>query len=453
MSLRQALTALRRWWWVIAALAILGTGAGITLGLTLTKQYTASTAMLFSVNRSLTVTELAQGSTYAQGIVKSYTQVATLPVVLDPVIRRLGLAEDSSHLANRISVESQPDTVLMTISATDTSPRRAADIANAIADQLSREVVTLSSGQRPNAVGVKVAITGTAEVPRHPSFPNVSLLVAVGLVGGLVLGLALVGLLEVLFSPLLTVAAAERAAPVIGKLPRVSLRAVKPQTVRNESGSQFAEAVRILRTNLRHREGGETSRCLVVTSPWPGDGSSTVAMNLAAALSRVTPDVLLIDGDLRHASIYRELRLAPSLGLAEVLADVATLAQATVQWPSGPTSATMLDVLVAGVPSEDPSELFAHTRMRELVQNARDKYTFVIIDAPALLAVTDAALLASMGDGALLVARSGRTTERDLAQASRALELAGGQLNGIVLNGVRMPRVRLGSRSSLRWRR
>ena len=454
MSLRHALTALRRWWWLITAMTVLGTATGVTLGLALTKQYTASTAMLFSVSRSLTVTELAQGNTYAQGIVKSFTRVATLPVVLGPVISSLGLHETAADLAARISAESQPDTVLMTISATDPSPNRAADIANAVAAQLSKEVVNLSPGGSSNAVGVKVTITGAATAPAAPSFPNVPLLVAVGLLGGLLLGAAGVGLLEVLRSPLLTAEAAERTAPVLGKLPRITPRAVKPVNVKADAGSPYAEAVRILRTNLRHLEGRESSRCLVVTSPLPGDGRSTVAMNLAAALSRVLPDVLLIDADLRRASVYKEFGLPPSLGLADVLSGVSTLPKAVTRWTSGNSPETTLDVLVAGVPSDDPSELFAQSRMRELLRSARDKYRFIVIDAPPLLAVTDAALLADMGDGALLVARAGSTTENALNQAAKALDLAGARLEGVVLNAVRSPRWgRLRDNSPRPWRR
>src|SRR5918993_3858193 len=136
MDLRHVVAAIRRWRWVAVLVALLFSGGATAYALLQTPEYKSTATVFFSLNRSVSVTELAQASTYTQEVVKSYSKVVTLPVVLDPVIQDLGLQETSSQLARRVTLDTQPDTVIADITVTDRSPARAAQLANAIADQL-----------------------------------------------------------------------------------------------------------------------------------------------------------------------------------------------------------------------------------------------------------------------------------------------------------------------------
>src|SRR5829696_7179735 len=122
MDLRHVRAALRRWWYVTTLIVLLTGGSATAYALLRTPEYTSTATVFFSLNRSPAVSELAQGSTYTQEVVRSYSQVLTLPVVLSPVISELGLDETPTELARRVSIHAQPDTVIADITVTDSSP-------------------------------------------------------------------------------------------------------------------------------------------------------------------------------------------------------------------------------------------------------------------------------------------------------------------------------------------
>ena len=123
------------------------------------RTYASETTVFFSLNRSASASTLAQGSTYTQNAVKTYSEVVTLSLVLDPVIQTLQLDMSSNELARHISVRTQPDTVLATITATADDPELAARIANAVSVQLGTAVLSLSPGG-PDSPGA-VRVTGS----------------------------------------------------------------------------------------------------------------------------------------------------------------------------------------------------------------------------------------------------------------------------------------------------
>ena len=136
MDLHDYLEVLRRRWVsvTIVALATIACAAAVTLAMT--TKYTATTRLYFAVEGSETATDLAQGSSFAEKQMTSYAQVATSPLVLDPVIDRLNLETSSTELARTVTAVVPPDTVILEISAVDPDPRRAAAIANGIGQKV-----------------------------------------------------------------------------------------------------------------------------------------------------------------------------------------------------------------------------------------------------------------------------------------------------------------------------
>lgn len=440
MDLRHVRAALRRWWAVITLSILLIGGAATAYALLLTPQYKSTATIFFSLNRSPAVSELAQGSTYTQEVVRSYSQVLTLPVVLSPVIRRLGLDETPTELARRVSIETQPDTVIADITVTDSSPEAAARVANAISDELGAAVRTLSPGGPTSPGAVKVTRISDAQVPQSRSSPNVPLLVTAGLLGGLILGVATAIVLELIKSPLLTEDVARKAAPVLGKIARDPKAKSRPLPVSSDPHLPIAESFHALRTNLRRLEANERSLCLVVTSALPKEGRSTIASNLAIALSHSIRSVLLVDADLRRSALARTFDLPEQPGLSEVLNGDANLYSVSQIWRAKTWRESTVHVVPAGTPSPDPSELLGRPAMAKMLEAAKFSHDIVLMDTAPLLPVTDGALLAAQVDGALLVVHGRKTTERDFAEAVAGLELAGARLTGIVFNSVPTPR-------------
>jgi succinoglycan biosynthesis transport protein ExoP len=182
--------------------------------------------------------------------------------------------------------------------------------------------------------------------------------------------------------------------------------------------SAFVEALRGLRTELQLFSGSNPPRTILVTSALEKEGKSTVSTNLAAVLAQGTGRVLLVDADMRHPGVSRRFGFFGSGygGLSTVLSEDDVTAE-VVQ----PTEIPRLSILPAAPSPSSPSDLLGSTRMRQLVEEWRESYDYVVIDTPPLLAVTDATIPSQLADVTLLIARHGVSTRRSLRRAHKSL--------------------------------
>jgi receptor protein-tyrosine kinase len=197
-------------------------------------------------------------------------------------------------------------------------------------------------------------------------------------------------------------------------------------------GSPLAERYRRLRLCLEQGTPKHPFRpqLTVISSAVPGEGKTTTAMNLALAYAEERRQrTLLIDADLRRPSVSRYITPQPALGLSEVLAAKTPLDHALIE-----LSDSKLWVLPSGAPSEQPLELLQKKDFGRMIAELRSRFDRIVIDAPPTVPFTDAAVLASHADGALLVVRAGTTTAPLIRRARESLDAA--KVLGIVLNDV-----------------
>lgn len=198
--------------------------------------------------------------------------------------------------------------------------------------------------------------------------------------------------------------------------------------------SPISEAYRSLRTNLEFSSLDKPLRTMVVTSAGPEEGKSTTLANLAVTLAQAEKKVILVDCDLRRPSQHAIFEVENGVGLTSMVVDE----EAFQTPPLQETPVSTLKLLPSGPLPPNPSELLGSRRMEEIIATLREKADLVLFDAPPIIAVTDAAVLASKVDGVLLVIRAG-TTKRDHAQRAKALlEKVNAHLVGAVLNNVPM---------------
>jgi polysaccharide biosynthesis transport protein len=444
MELRRVLAAVAHWR-AVTALILLGclAAAGAYLAVA-PRKYQATTTVFFSLNGSVSISELAQGTTYTQEVVKSYSQAATLPVVLDPVTQNLGLPESSRDLAKLVTVETQPDSVIATITVTYRSPETAARIADSIADQLAVIVPTLTPAGTKVSAPIRVTTLAQAEVPAGPSSPHVPVVVGAAVVGGLLLAVAAAILLDLMTSPLLTQDVLTGAGPLLARIP-LDRRTRSLLATSGDRQSLRAKSFRTLRANMWNTEGGAGRGTVVVMSYGPGDGRTSVACNLAVAVMQAFRNVLIIDADVRKPSVASVFGLPDTHGLAEVLVGDVTLEGAVQQW-EGPGwwaeqgwRTPPLHVLTAGKRIAEVGEILSWPAMTKLITSVGDKYDLVVVDVPPLSATADAALVAAHADSALLVVDARRTREREFSETVQAIHLAGGEVLGVVLNRAKAP--------------
>ena len=289
-----------------------------------------------------------------------------------------------------------------------------------------------------NAVRIDVA-----QVPVDPlerSFPKLIMLPGV-VVLALFLAMGLAIGLELLDTTVRTPQDIVRhlRLPLLGTVPHADDEEVDIQrvetAVRDAPRSMIAEAFRGVRTNLQFSAPPDRQRSLLVTSPRPDDGKTTIACNLAAAQAMAGRRVLLVDANLRRPALHRVFEKVPSQGLSNCLVGGATLDQVVTK-----TSLANLDVVGSGPTPPNPAELLNSELARRFIEQALGRYDQVILDTPPVLLASDAAALGGMVDGVILVCRAKDNSRGQAQRAVSLLDHVGANVFGGVLNGAQVRR-------------
>ena len=283
--------------------------------------------------------------------------------MLQEVIDDLGRLSRST-LRKKISPSVPLNTSIISISATDSSANRAAQIANSEASSLADSVNKLSPRADKGSRPVEVQSVEQAQPPKVPSAPKVSLLVILGAFLGFALALLLVGINDYFRARVRGSAQAVDLthAPVIGTVSRQRENWRQPVSMTSRTTSVRAEQYRQIRTNLRFLQLDQGHKIFVVTSAVAGEGKSTTSANIAAAIAAAGSSVCLVEADLRRPTLAPVLDLEGGLGLTNVLAYEAELDDVLQPW--GPAG---MQVLLAGETPPNPSELLESARLMEIL--------------------------------------------------------------------------------------
>lgn len=385
------------------------------------------------------------GDNLAKSKATSYASFGSSRPVAESVIKTLNLDVKPDVLLQQITVTSAKDTPEVKIVATAQTPQEAQALANAWVVALAEQVKVLESttdaGPEAGAESIiKVVPLGDAPLPLAPTSPNKKMALVIGALAGLIIGIAYALIRNHLDRRIRSVEMVEKAigTAVVGTIPvdermRDGRRVVANAVIDHSSteGYAISEALRELRTNLHYMNVDNPPRVIVITSSIPSEGKSTIAANLAVTIAATGQKVVLIDGDLRRPVVADFFGLAGGGGLTDILSGQAELDDVLQVYGPVPS----LAVLGAGRIPPNPSELLGSLAMKRLLERL-SKEAVVLIDAPPLLPVTDAAILARSTDGALIVAGAGKTTIDELEKAVATLAKVKAPLLGAVLNRV-----------------
>lgn len=430
MSLREGLDIVRRQWMLVVAGVLLGLLVAGAYTVFTPKEYSSSAVLYVATQNSGDTTQaLYQGGLLSEQRVKSYTELIASPRITDAAAAQAGLAGSD---VPTVTASSKPDTVLITVAATGSDPQTAATMANAVADVFSRSVATLeqpTDRTRPPAVSIQIF---DAAVPAtSPSSPRPLLILPLGLLLGLAAGLAAAFTRHALDTRLRTVQEVERfsEATNLGSVAFDPAIAEHPLVVDTSGHTLAAEGFRTVRTNLQFVDVERQDKVVVVTSALPNEGKSTATANLALALRAGGSSVVLVEGDLRRPRAAGFFGLDGSVGLTTVLTGRVTLDEALQPW-----GGSTMQVLASGVLPPNPSELLGSRNMEQLLAELSRRFSVVLIDAPPLLPVTDAAAVGRFASGAIVVVRHNQTTRHQLEAALGTLEAASVTVLGTIFN-------------------
>lgn len=300
---------------------------------------------------------------------------------------------------------------------------------------LSREKQTDVSSELKTT---NIRILDSAVMPGGPSRPNRRRDISMGMLFGLALGIGLAFFLEYLDSTLKTPEDVKNhlGVPLLGLIPEVKDPQPGALMVGNdEAKGPFLEGYRVIRTALGYCWTGQEPRVIVCTSTAPGEGKTLTSVNLAQTLAAVDGGVLLIDCDLRKPTAHDSLGIKRAPGLSDLLASKATLEEAVRSVPG-----TQLHVVAAGTSVPSPGDLLTTEAMRGLVASLRHSYRWIVLDTPPVGAVADALVLASLGDGVVVVAGAEMVSRKAVLNTLHRVSETGARILGVVLNRAQVAR-------------
>jgi Mrp family chromosome partitioning ATPase len=483
--IEQWLGVLRRRKWIVLQALVIVPAAALVLSLTQSKEYRATASLLFTTS---TASAPIQGSD--PGVVDPTRQAATnsqlvsLPAIAQETASRLHGRMSADDIAAAVSVAPGGDSDIAQITATTSSPRLSADVANAYGEAyiafrrksnqlrlqrairvLQNNLAALTPAERAGSGGqaiqqqldqtrVNVGLqTGNAQlvqpasVPTSASSPKITRNVVLGVVLGAVLGLLLAALLERLDRSVKSPEEIEElaGAPVIARIPRSRSLTSKAEP----SGQSLERAIaghrahpldpanrafRTLRGNLRNFNVDNELRSILVMGHEPGGGKSTVARQLALTMAEIRESVVLVEADLQkdHPPGARHVSGGDLVSVLEGAPLDTALTSFDLTTP--PLPGGRVAFLPAGPSPSNASELIGSDEMRAFLRELEDHFDMVIIDSPPLAVASDALALVPSVSGVLVVCAVGRTTPEGVRELSYQLSLVGGRPLGIVAN-------------------
>ncbi|MEN9325540.1 MAG: hypothetical protein RL414_1294 [Actinomycetota bacterium] len=422
---------------IIGASTLVGLVVAAAITFTTTPLYESQAQIFVSTPAStLDISALATGSSFSQQRVKSYAQIINSPKTLEPVIQRLNLKMDPTTLSSMVTASAPLDTVLISLTVTDTDPKRAASIANAVADQFGITVGDLELHGIGVDSPVKVSTVKDAMPAGAPASPKKAINLALGLLLGFGLGIGLASLRKLLDNTMKNEDDL-LGTPLLAAIGFDEMADEKPLVTQIGRYAARTEAFRTLRTNLQFLNPDAHPQVIVMTSALPNEGKTTSSINLALSLAQAGAKVVLVEADLRRPKVPLYLEMSSmSEGLSELISGPKKLTPQGIKAVLHPYESTGLKVILSGKVPPNPSELLSSHKFEELIELLRKQFEYVIIDCPPLLPVTDAAIVSAKADGCVLVVHAGVTKKPHFIGSRDAVKAVGSTILGVIINKI-----------------
>ncbi len=492
LDLRQYISSLWHWSWLLIVVALIAGAAAYLISDRMRPFYESSTTVLVNEAPATQATDYSSVLMSKQ-LTSTYAQMMTKDSILEEVIRKVGIVNTIDEVKDWITIGAVRDTQLIQISVTTTNPEYSATIANSIVEVFAAQIQSIQSerfAQSKAALETQLVETNkqityysklvenaatesekerldlkltqyrsiyanlllsyeqirlseaqsvssvvqveTATPDPEPVSPKKFLNTGMAAVGGFLLALMVVILREALDDSIKTPKEIIRKyhLPVLGVINRYKKEDRLPVSA-SDPRSPTAEAYRSLRTNVSYTGVDRPVRTILVTSAEPGEGKSTTISNLGVVLAQNGNRVIIADCDMRHPKLHEYFNLPNRLGISSLFVKPDELSN-VIQ----PTAVNGLSLLTTGALPANPAELMGSKAMQNILGLMRQSADVILIDTPPLLAVTDAAALAPSVDGVILVIQPGKTRSSAFQQSLDQLQQVKARVLGVVLNNV-----------------
>lgn len=201
-----------------------------------------------------------------------------------------------------------------------------------------------------------------------------------------------------------------------------------------DSASIYDEAIRTLRTNIQFSDVDDNLKKIVISSAFPSEGKTTISYELGKSFAQTGAKILLMECDLRNPRIGEVSKLTHDVGITNILLKKAELSEAVIMSENNPN----LHYVMSGPIPPNPAELLSSKAFYDLVEFLEKKYDYIIFDTPPIGLVTDAAIVATLADGVILIVKNGETKREEVKNAIESFERVNGRIIGAVLTHVKM---------------
>lgn len=408
----------------------------VVAGVLLMVAYTAITPKVYEASSTGFIASdsggVISGSQSAMDKVAAYLPLISSAPVFEKIRADPTVELGGDNLEGRLSANIVGGTTMIVVSATAPTPESALALANGGLNALTAVIGDIETAATPGqAPELRVVPLQNAGLPTTPISPKPKTNLLLGLGGGLVLGYLIVFLRRALET---RIRSSEELTEIMGvglfgSMPKVTDGSPSLDATDRE-GTLAAEAIRQVRTALSFSSVDRRVQCVAITSANQGEGKTTVATQLAQVFARSGREVVIIDADLRRPAVADTLAVDGSIGLSELLSGQASFADVIQR-----SDEEGLYILPAGQTPPNPSEMLGSETFRNLLDALSEDY-FVIVDAPPVLPVTDASIIATVVDGIVFIAVAGGTKKPEIVAAHRMLTQVHGHILGTVLNMV-----------------
>ncbi|HYZ91631.1 MAG TPA: polysaccharide biosynthesis tyrosine autokinase [Actinomycetota bacterium] len=427
--LRYVRLFLKRKWWFLTGFA-LAIAAGMLITAATTPVYQANTR-LFVGQRQVPLEQLTKGlavSNLSEDLVRSYAQIIASRSIAQRAIADGGLSQTPSEIVAHLQAQPVVDTQVIKVAYQSSDPVVAQRVVNAVTRAFVAELDEFGA-QDGGTPALRVSIIDPAVVPSVPIDPqpvrNMALAAALGLLAGAALALIVDQIDQSVKS---REELEQLGLPVLGSIPTMETGGQEVHLERDSQGIG-GESFRKLRTSIGFLGVESPLRVILVTSSLPQEGKTTLSLNLASAYALGGFRTLLVEADLRRPTLHRVFGMYGTRGLTTVIVGGVSLEEAILN-----TETRNLSVLMAGAIPPNPVELLGSEQMIDVVNRLRMMFDVVIVDSPPVVPVADPATLASLSDGVVVVARSGKTDRRRIVDTVEIVKRAGGRFLGVALN-------------------
>ncbi len=431
INLKETLTkVLKKGWIILILIVVFGLGARFFSSNYIEEVYKAEATLFIGkeqgIQTNITLSELEASNQ----LIIDYKEIANSRFVIEPVMQQLDINMKLKDFRKALSLEILDDSRLFSLCFSSEDPELAARVTNAMALQLTDAVAEIVNVEN-------IRIIDTALVPTEPVYPNVNIITLLAAVVGLVGGLLFVYFNDLFNDSFDTRESveSEMEMDVIAIIPKYKEKKKtynKGLITINEPNSYISESFKMLRTNINYMNKDAENKVIMLTSSVAAEGKTTTSCNLAITMAQDHKKVLLIDGDLRKPNLFKTFRINMMPGLTDIIYGKYALGEAIQHVIDVPG----LDLLAAGRITSMTTELLGSVSFKKIIDEAREKYDFIIIDAPPVLNVSDTIIISKLVDKVLFVVAMEKTNRTLVREAKKGLDKVSVKTMGMILTNM-----------------